>query len=170
MNRKLVLLMSASALLVLLLAGCAGQPTPTAAPAPTEATIAIRVTASEPTIPASSASKAGGATFETKSIPGGSVTVDAKPTALMVGEPVVFDVAMNTHSVELIDDMTQIAILRDDAGKVYKATAWDGPGGGGHHREGTLKFPALTSKPKYVELVIKGLAQVPERVFKWDLP
>jgi hypothetical protein len=96
--------------------------------------------------------------------------VDVKPTTLMVGEPVVFDVAMNTHSVDLSDDMTKISILRDDAGREYNPTAWDGPGGGGHHRAGTLKFAALISKPMYVELVIKGLAQVPERVFKWDLP
>lgn len=110
------------------------------------------------------------AAFETQSSAGGSVTVDVKPTTLMVGEPVVFDVAMNTHSVDLSDDMTKISTLRDDAGREYKPTAWDGPGGGGHHREGSIKFAALTSKPKYIELVIKGLAQVPERVFKWDLP
>ncbi|MGE5262146.1 MAG: hypothetical protein ACM3S0_02085 [Acidobacteriota bacterium] len=168
MNWKLVLLASAFALPVLLLAGCAGIPTPTAAPAPTKAPTATSPAASNPA--ASSASKSSTAAFEPQSNAGGSVTVDVKPTTLMVGEPVVFDVAMNTHSVDLADDLTKISILRDDAGREYKATAWDGPGGGGHHREGSLKFAALTTKPKYVELVIKGLAQVPERVFKWDLP
>jgi hypothetical protein len=98
------------------------------------------------------------------------VTVAVKPTDLAVGAPVAFDIAMNTHSVDLGDDMTKIALLRDDSGKEYQPTAWDGPAGGGHHREGTLTFPALTAKPRYVELVIKGLAKVPERVFKWELP
>ncbi len=107
--------------------------------------------------------------FETKSSSGGSVTVDVKPTALQVGQPIVFDIALNTHSVDLSDDLTKIAILRDDTGGEYKPTAWEGAGPGGHHREGALKFAALTRKPKYVELVIKGLATVPERVFRWDL-
>ena len=159
MNKKLILLASAFALLALLLAACSGGTTPTAAPAPTQASNAQ---------PASS--KSSGAGFETKSSEGGSVTVDVKPTALEVGKPIAFDIAMNTHSVDLGDDMTQITTLRDDTGKEYKPTAWDGPGGGGHHREGTLTFAALTAKPKSVELIIKGLAGVPERVFKWDLP
>lgn len=79
-----------------------------------------------------------------------------------------FEIAMNTHSVDLGDDLTKIAILRDDAGKEYLPVAWDGPDGGGHHRSGNLQFGALSNKPKYVELVIKGLAEVPERVFRWD--
>ena len=167
MNRKLILFTSALALIVLLLAACAGAPTPTAMPAPTRALTAASPVAGNPS---TSSPKPDISTFETKSSDGGSVTVDVKPTALVVGAPVAFDVAMNTHSVDLSDDMTKISILRDDSGKEYKPTTWDGPGGGGHHREGTLNFPSLTSKPKYVELVIKGLAKVPERVFKWDLP
>ena len=168
MNWKLALYMTLSALVALSLAACAGAPTPTATPAPTKALTATRAAASNPA--ASSASKSSATAFESQSNAGGSVTVEVKPTKLRVGEPVVFDIAMNTHSVELADDMTKISILRDDAGQEYKPTAWDGAEGGGHHREGSLKFAALKSKPKYVELIIKGLAQVPERVFKWDLP
>ncbi len=163
MNKKMILLASAFTLLVLLLAACGSTPTPTLAPAPTKAPSAA--SNAQPDTP-----KSGGAGFETKSNEGGSVTVDVKPTALDVGKPIVFDIAMNTHSVDLSDDMTKITILRDDAGKEYKPTAWDGPAGGGHHREGTLTFAAMANKPKFVELVIKGLAGVPERVFKWDLP
>lgn len=170
MLRKLILLPSLLVIAMLLLAGCGGAPaaaipTNTPVPLPTKAAAAANTTSSN-----SAAPKSSDAAFETRSNDGGSVTVDVKPTALTVGEPVVFEVTMNTHSVDLSDDMTKISILRDDAGKEYKATAWDGPGGGGHHREGTLKFPALASKPKYVELVIKGLAKIPERVFKWDVP
>jgi hypothetical protein len=168
MNQKLILLMSIVAVGVLLLAGCASAPTPTPVPSPTKPPVATSPAASNPS--SSSSSKSSDSTLETKSNAGGSVTVDVKPVALVVGEPIEFDVAMNTHSVDLSDDMTKISLLRDDSGKEYAPTAWDGPGGGGHHREGSLKFAALIGKPKYVELVIKGLAKVPERVFKWDLP
>ena len=170
MKQKSVLLTSVLALSVLLLAACAGAPTPTAAPAPAKVPTVSGAGASNPSASSASGANSSGATFETKSNEGGSVTVDVKPTALAVGEPVAFDVKMDTHSVELNDDMTKIAILRDDSGKEYKAAAWDGPGSGGHHREGVLKFAALTSKPHHVELVIKGLAKVPERIFTWELP
>ncbi|MBI4786005.1 MAG: hypothetical protein HY782_03040 [Chloroflexi bacterium] len=167
MNRRLIVLTGTFALIALLVVGCAGAAAPTAAPVPAASNAASSSAAANN--PAAQSSSSGGA-FESKSNEGGSVTVVVKPTALAVGETVAFDVAMDTHSVELSDDMTKIAILRDDAGKEYKATAWDGPGGGGHHREGIIKFAALTSKPHHVELVIKGLAKVPERVFQWDMP
>ncbi len=163
MNKKMILFASSFALLAMLLAACGGAPKPALAPAPTKPPSAASNAQS-------ATSKSGGAAFETESNEGGSVSVAVKPTALEVGKPIVFDIAMNTHSVDLSDDMTQITILRDDTGKEYKPTAWDGPGGGGHHRSGTLTFAALSAKPKFVELVIKGLAGVSERVFKWDLP
>lgn len=170
MNKKMVLLASALMLLALLLAACGGTPPLTLAPAPTPSTRSGQAApgAASNTQPATS--KSGSAGFETRSNESGSVTVDVKPTALEAGKPIVFDIAMNTHSVDLSDDMTKITLLRDDAGKEYKPTAWDGPSGGGHHREGMLTFAALTTKPKFVELVIQELAGVPERVFKWDLP
>lgn len=164
------------ALGAIVLAGC-GAPTPTVvpptvvptatvAPSPTSKAAASDVLTPQPGI----AVKAGTVGFEVKSSSGGSVVVDVKPTALAPGKPAEFDVAMNTHSVDLSDDMVKIAVLRDDKGKEYKPTAWDGPGGGGHHREGRLKFPALAGEPKYVELVLTGIAKVPERTFRWELP
>ena len=170
MTRKSALLTGTLAFIILLLTACAGPGTPTVTIAPAISPTATPVAVSGPTRTAAPTSGTSGGVFETKSSDGGSVTVDVKPTALGLGQPLAFDVAMNTHSVDLADDMTKIAVLRDDAGKEYKPTAWDGPGSGGHHRSGTLVFPALTSKPKYIELVIKGLAKVPERVFKWELP
>ncbi len=182
MSRKLLLLTGALFAGVLLLAGCAGGPAPTT-PAPTRAVVnatspaAVDGAGSTPSGASAGKSSApaiskpsSNVTFETQSSNGGSVTVAVKPTTLAVGEPVAFDIAMNTHSVDLSDDMTKISVLRDDTGKEYKPTTWDGAEPGGHHRSGTLLFPALTGKPKYVELVVKGLAKVPERLFKWDLP
>lgn len=109
------------------------------------------------------------AKFGTLSNSGGDVTVDVQLIDFQINQPLVFEVTMNTHSVDLVDDMTKIAILRDAAGKEYTPTAWEGAGPGGHHREGELQFAAMTTKPKYVELVIKDLAQVAEREFRWEL-
>ena len=151
---KQILFSATFGLIALVLAACS-SPTPTVTP-----TLAAK--------PANSTGTSASA-FPTKNNSGGSVDVAVTPTALGIGESITFDIAMNTHSVDLSDDMTQIVILRDDTGKEYKPTSWEGGEAGGHHREGNLKFAALTGKPKYVELVIKGLAKIPERVFHWDL-
>jgi len=158
MNRKLIFLTTLFAFTALILAACSGA-AQTPASAPSKAT-----SAAQP-----STAKASSAAFETKSNEGGSVTVKVTPLALSDLQPLAFDVVLDTHSVDLSDDMTKVAILRDDQGNELKPTGWEGAGPGGHHREGKLKFGALTSRPKYVELVIKGIAQVPERVFRWDL-
>lgn len=156
MNRKSVFILSAMALLALLLAACSSA-TPTTAPTPT-------------VVVPSNTDRPSTSTFETKNNSGGSVDVAVTPQTLDVGQPMAFEIAMNTHSVDLSDDMTQIVTLRDDKGKEYTPTAWEGGGPGGHHRSGVIKFAALTSKPKSVELIIKGLAKVSERTFRWDLP
>jgi hypothetical protein len=41
--------------------------------------------------------------------------------------------------------------------------------GGGHHREATVVFPTFSPEAKRVELVIKDIAGVKERTFRWDL-
>ncbi len=163
MNRKIFLCGVLFILMGLGLAACSGATTPTWVPAPATVKVSSASTAQP------SASQSSGARFETKSHEGGSVTVKVTPLALGLEQPLVFDLAMDTHSVDLSDDLTKIVIVRDDAGKEYAPIAWEGAGPGGHHREGKLKFAALTGKPKYVELVIKGLARVPERVFRWEL-
>ncbi|MCX6751220.1 MAG: hypothetical protein NT161_00395 [Candidatus Nomurabacteria bacterium] len=78
-----------------------------------------------------------------------------------------FDVIMNTHSVELDQDMIKSVILVDDAGKEYKPIAWDGQVGG-HHREGVLIFNQVTPMPKSVELKISGIGEI-VRSFTWKL-
>ncbi len=156
MNKKSILMIGALAFIVLSIVGCSNA-TPTAAPMP--------IVVAPISAPKSSASA-----FETKSNSGGSVDVAVTPQTLEVGQPIAFEIAMNTHSVDLGADMTKIVILRDDKGKEYTPTAWEGAEPGGHHRSGVIKFAALASKPKSVDLVIKGLAQVSERTFHWDLP
>jgi hypothetical protein len=76
-----------------------------------------------------------------------------------------FNIVMDTHSVELDQDMIESVILVDDIGKEYKPIAWEGPVGG-HHREGVLKFNQITPIPKSIELKISGIGDV-IRNFSW---
>ncbi len=80
-----------------------------------------------------------------------------------------FDIAMNTHSVDLGYDLTQIATLSSDTGEQIQPTKWTGPTGGGHHREGTLSFPQLKQRGQTLTLTLRGIANVPERTFTWKV-
>jgi hypothetical protein len=89
----------------------------------------------------------------------------------------VFRVDMNTHSIDLDSvDLSQVAVLRTNTGIEAFPTGWDAPMGG-HHRSGTLTFPAIApggapvlgEDTRSVELVIRGVAGVPERRFDWTL-
>jgi hypothetical protein len=91
------------------------------------------------------------------------------------GPQTVFKVAMNTHAVDLDGyDLKQLAVLRIDGGQEIQPTSWEAPKGG-HHRSGTLIFPAtdaagkplIASSTQTIELVIRDVAGVRERVFTW---
>jgi hypothetical protein len=78
-----------------------------------------------------------------------------------------FSVGLDTHSVNLdAYDLKTIVVLRDDTGKIYQPTRVENTGSG-HHRETTIAFP----KPggKKLELVVRDLAGVKERTFRWEL-
>jgi hypothetical protein len=57
-----------------------------------------------------------------------------------------------------------------------RPTGWNAPKGG-HHREGTLTFPATESDgspvigpdTRSIALIIRDVAGVPERTFRWTL-
>ena len=80
--------------------------------------------------------------------------------------PSEFEVSMNTHSVELDFDVTQISALYDDLGNEYKPLKWDGSAPEGHHREGILKFPSINKNAKSIKLVINDGTK---REFSWDI-
>lgn len=80
-----------------------------------------------------------------------------------------FDVAMDTHSVDLGYDLTTIATLSTDTGEEVPPIKWDGPAGGGHHREGALSFPQLKQRGQTLTLTLRGIADVPERTFTWKV-
>lgn len=103
---------------------------------------------------------------------GGRVTIDVEWTKTENGS-LVFDVAMNTHSVDLDQyDLGKLAVLRDDIGNEYHPVSWHSASGG-HHRKGTLAFPLPDSldrrKIAYFELILHDIAGVEERVLKWEL-
>lgn len=107
--------------------------------------------------------------FEAKTSDENLVRVDVKPIQLAVGKPVILEVRLNTHSVDLINDMAEVCTLQDNQGKLYKVSRWKGSSPGGHHRRGILEFPQLEGTPQSVRLVIQGIAGVPERSFEWKI-
>lgn len=102
---------------------------------------------------------------------GGAVTIEVK-WLVDRSEALVFDVVMDTHSVDLDRyDLSKLTVLRDSSGKEYGPIAWSSPPGG-HHRQGILSFELPDSikegKSGYLEVIIRDVAGVKERVFKWE--
>ncbi len=104
----------------------------------------------------------------------GAVTVTVKPLGLDgQSEELQFEVALETHSVDLSMDLASLATLTTDTGFIVQADIWDAPRGG-HHVSGTLTFPASVDGKAILDgaakltLVIKDV-DAPERTFTWDL-
>lgn len=108
--------------------------------------------------------------FAAQSSEVGGVNVVVTPTALGPGMAVwEFKVVMDTHTKPLDDNLTEAAILMDESGSRYGPAAWQGDPPGGHHRSGTLRFPAPADMPKAVELQIEGVGGIDTRSFRWEL-
>lgn len=104
---------------------------------------------------------------------GGQVTVAVTWPGLGAGS--TLRVTLDTHAVDLDGyDLRQLAVLRIDGARELQPTGWDAPAGG-HHREGSLTFPAtfpdggatIGPSTRSVELIIRDVAGVPERTFRW---
>ena len=79
-----------------------------------------------------------------------------------------FDIALEAHSVNLnAYDLSVLSSLRDEGGKKYQPTRVEIKASG-HHRQVTLVFPKPSAEAKKLEFVIKDMAGVKERVFRWD--
>ena len=121
------------------------------------------------TSPASSASAVpiGGTTVTSAD---GPVTVSA--TWAGGSKPLVFDVKLDTHSVDLDAVDLSSAVLRNDRGQALDATSWQAASGG-HHRQGSLGFgadgAAFIAGSKWIELVIRDVGGVPERTLRWTV-
>ena len=104
----------------------------------------------------------------------GAVIFDVTP--LNLGTPadtLNFDVAMNTHSVDLSMDLAALSTLSTDNGVIVQASKWDAATGG-HHVEGTLIFPSMQDGTSILEGASKLTltivdVDVPSRVFEWEL-
>ena len=100
----------------------------------------------------------------------GGVQVKVTPGNITVGaETWDFEVALNTHSVALDQDLAKITVMVDAQGKQYHPIAWDGDPPGGHHRKGVVRFKPPGKLPPSLELRISGIGGVDARVFHWQL-
>lgn len=99
----------------------------------------------------------------------GVVTIEVTPQDLSINNPEwKFDVGLNTHSLELDQDMVEVSVLINEKGEEYKPIRWEGDNSGGHHREGILIFKSITPLPKSIELRIMNI-DVPLRSFVWNI-
>lgn len=92
---------------------------------------------------------------------------------------IIFHVSLDTHSIDLTAyDLRKAAILRDDTGNQLPAVEWKAESNDAHHRSGWLLFPkpdgqgivVLSPKTTYIELVLRDIGGIRERVFRWNLP
>ena len=101
---------------------------------------------------------------------GGQVTVVASWPGPTAGA--TFDVALDTHSVDLDALDLANAGLRNDRGETLTARAWAAPKGG-HHREGALAFGGEVSSffagARWIEMTLVGVGDIPERTLRWEL-
>ncbi|MDD5615687.1 MAG: hypothetical protein PHH85_05745 [Candidatus Methanoperedens sp.] len=79
-----------------------------------------------------------------------------------ITDATAFEIKVTAHK-NYNDDFMNNSYLRDSGGKTYQPLSYEGEGG--HHASGTLRFPEIESKR--FELVIKDVAEVNERIFKW---
>ena len=107
--------------------------------------------------------------LDTKTDDQANVTVTVTPTDLSSQSAEwKFNVVMNTHSIELDQNLAEIAALIDDGGKEYKPLRWEGAQAGGHHREGVLVFAPIAPYPQNLALNIKNIGDA-QRLFSWTL-
>ena len=100
----------------------------------------------------------------------GGVTVAVTPQNIVAGaKSWDFKVALDTHSGSLDDDLVKTTTLLDDKGAKHVPVKWDGAGPGGHHREGVLRFNAISPQPKAIELQMQRPGEAKPRSFRWQL-
>jgi hypothetical protein len=107
--------------------------------------------------------------YKTKSNKENRVRVDVRPVQLLPGKPTKFEIRMNTHSGDLSQDLIAVCLLKDSSGREYRPINWNGSPPGGHHRSGVLEFSELAEGAESITLVIREVANVPERVFNWSV-
>ena len=147
--------------MVVLLAACSSATPAVSGPPGSSAT---------PTASGSPGSSANPTGQMTQTSDGGQVTVVVDWPDPAGGA--VFDVTLDTHSVDLDALDLADAILRNDRGDSMPAQPWAAPKGG-HHREGALTFGGDTARflagARWIELVRVGVGDLPERTLRWEV-
>ncbi len=109
-------------------------------------------------------------TGRTQTSEGGQVTVAATWDGPAAGA--IFDVKLDTHSVDLDALDLSNAVLRNDRGQTLSALPWTATKGG-HHREGTLRFggdaSTLLAGATWIELTLTGVGDIAERTLRWKI-
>lgn len=109
------------------------------------------------------------ASHTTRTDSGGGVTVKVTDLDPKASNDLRFQVVLDTHSVNLDGyDLKTITVLRDDTGKSYLPTEVENKGSG-HHREATVSFSKVSPETTQLEIILKDVAGVKERTFRWDL-
>ncbi len=79
-----------------------------------------------------------------------------------------FEVVLETHTHPLIDEMAEASVLVAN-GRSFAPLVWIGSPPGGHHRQGRLRFMAVTPRPSKIELRIRLTGEPAARTFAWSL-
>lgn len=116
------------------------------------------------------AGAANAAGLETQTNSAGGVTVKVTPKNV-AGDTTTweFAIVLDTHSADLSDDLAKSSLLLDNSSEQYAPIAWEGAAPGGHHREGVLRFKALSPRPQAIELQITRAGETNPRSFRWQL-
>ena len=80
-----------------------------------------------------------------------------------------FKVVLDTHSQDLNDDLLKTVALIGPDGKRHAPVAWEGAAPGGHHREGVLRFAAISPRPGSINLELQRVNESAPRSFRWQL-
>jgi hypothetical protein len=82
-----------------------------------------------------------------------------------------FRLTLSTHSVNLDQyDIQKLSFTRVNGGVSQPAVKWI-PSGAGHHLKGVLSFAEeLPDGSHQIQLIVKNIDGVKERIFKWQLP
>ena len=86
----------------------------------------------------------------------GAVEVEVTPIEISdTSDLRQFKIVLNTHSVELDQDLTKSTLLFDNKRNQYEPLSWNGAPAGGHHREGILTFRPISPQPPTIEIVVR---------------
>jgi hypothetical protein len=103
----------------------------------------------------------------TQSSSAAGVTVKVTPRTLS-GGAWEFEIAFDTHTQALNDDLVKTASLLAD-GKPLAPASWQGDPPGGHHRKGVVSFKPVSPMPQAIELQIRREGEAAPRTFRWEL-